>query len=199
MKFRLSGLEPRIRLIIARRPWIRWLVISGIALLTAWMVFGQLQRVDEARASWGEQREVWVAAIDHSPGDVLAAERRMLPLVAIPSAAAGHLVSGATARQHVQQGEVIVDTDLTSASGPAAAADTGQVVVPISDPLLTMASTNLSIGVRVAILSEGIELANDAHIAAIDGDVIFVAVRADSATSVAAAAQMRMASIVFPR
>lgn len=199
MKFRLSGLGPRIRLSIARRPWIRWLVISGIGVLAAWLVFGQLQQVDTARASWSEQREVWVAAIDHSPGDALVAERRTLPLVAISPAAADEIESGTTARQHVRRGEVIVDADLTVASGPAAGADTGQVVVPISDPLLTLASSHLSIGVKVAILSEGIELANNAHIAAIDGDVIFVAVRADSAASVAAAAQMRLASIVFPR
>jgi hypothetical protein len=199
MKPRFSGVGPRIRLIVARRPWIRWLIIFGIGLLVALMVSGQLQRIDTARAAWSDQSDVWVAAADHSPGDMLVAERRTLPRLAIPPAAVDHITSGATARQQLRRGEVIVDSDVTALSGPAAVADVGQVVVPVSDPLLTMASGSLSIGVSVMILSEGIVLASDAHIAAIDGDVIFVAVDVADAASVAAAAQVRAASIVFPR
>lgn len=188
---------PAIRLALARRPWIRWLTVVAAAALAGWLILGQLQRVEDARQAWTEQRTVIVAAGDHAPGDLLDVEQRRLPAGAIPEAAVDDVEIGALARQRVSDGEVITVDDVTAGAGPAAAADDGEVVVAVTDPLLLAAGSSLSVGLPVAIHSEGIVLAERARIVAIDGEVVFVALAGDEAPSVAAAAQMRLASIAF--
>ena len=71
----------------------------------------------------------------------------------------------------------------------------GEVVVPVSDPLLTTAP----VGVSVSVYAEGLVLAADAHVVEVVGGVIFVAVDKSDGPIVAAAAQLRTASIVFTR
>ncbi len=190
---------PAIRLALARRPWIRWLAIGAAAITAGWLVLGQLQDVEAARRSWTEQRTVFVAAHDHAPGDVLVVHERRLPEAAAPASALDESPAGSITRQRVAAGEVITSTDIAEGMGPAAAADDGEVVVAISDPLLIGAMTNVSIGLPVAVHSEGIVLADEARIVAISGDVVFVALDPDQAASVSAAAQTRRASLAFLR
>ncbi|MGA9275322.1 hypothetical protein, partial [Ilumatobacter sp.] len=90
---------------------------------------------------------------------------------------------------------IIVRGDLTEGPGPAAGADPGEVVVPISDPLVA----HPDVGLAVAVYSDGLVLASSARIVHVDDDVIFVAVPVDMAPTVAAAAQMRQASVTFIR
>lgn len=188
---------PAIRLALARRPWIRWLVVGATALGVGVLVLGQLRAVDDARRAWTDQRSVLVAARDHEPGDVLVVETRRLPVAAVPESALDIEQIGAVARQRVGAGEVVTAFDVTTGVGPASIAEGGDVVVAISDPLLADAGASLSVGLPVAVHSDGIVLAADSRIVAVDGPVVFVAVATADAASVSAAAQRRAASIAF--
>lgn len=190
---------PALRLALARSPWIRWLVIAAAAMTSGWLVLGQLQAVEEARQSWTQPRTVFVAVLDHAAGDVLVVEERSLPQAAVPSSALLEAPDASVARQRIGAGEVVTLADVASGSGPAAVADDDDVVVAISDPLLQGAMSNVSVGLRVAVHSEGIVLAESARIVAIDGDVVFVALHRNDASTVSAAAQTRMASLAFLR
>lgn len=165
-----------------------------MAVAVGLLVQQQMDGVDDARAAWGETRPVLVARHDHRPGDLLVVDTVDLPRAAVPESAMDEVAAGSTARQEVAAGEVVVTGDLTSGIGPAGAVDDGRVVVPVSDPLVVTAD----IGVAVAVYSEGIVLAADAEIVSVESDVVFIAVGADDAPLVAAAAQTRTASIAFP-
>lgn len=190
---------PALRLMLARRPWIRWLAIGAVAIAAGWLVLGQLRAVDDARRSWTQQRSVFVAVQDHSPGDALEVEERRLPIAAVPASALDVSPSGNITRQSISAGEIVTANDVAGGTGPAAAADDGETVVAVSDPLLIGAMSRLSIGLQVSIHSEGIVLADRARIVAIDGEVVFVALDPDVAPSVSAAAQLRLASLAFLR
>lgn len=190
---------PALRIAMARRPWIRWLVIGVAASTAGWLVLGQLQDVETARRSWTDQRTVFVAAGDLAPGELLVVEERLLPPAAIPASALAESPSGDLARQRIAAGEVITEIDVADGIGPGAVAEDGEVVVAISDPLLQGASSSLSIGLHVAIHSEGVVLAERARIVAMDGEVLFVALDSSEAPTVSAAAQMRLASLAFLR
>ncbi len=195
MKTPFTQLGPRIRLGLARRPWIRWVIVVAIAGATGLTVAQQLARVDAARESWTTTQEVAVAARDHAPGDPIEMTRIELPIAALAPTAVTTPEPDARARQHIASGEVIVAADLTVGIGPAAGAADDTVVVPVSDPLVV----NAPIGAAVAIYSDGLVLADSAEIVAVDLDVAFIAVDPADAPLVAAAAQLRSASIVFTR
>ncbi len=182
-----------LRLLLARRPWIRWLVIVAVAVTAAASVHAQLQSVDAARDAWTNRRRVPVATAAASPGDVLTWEWRDIPAVGVPDDVALDIADQPVARRHIGNGEIVVDADLAVGAGPAAGADSGDIVVPISDALVT----DPSIGLDVAIYSDGVVLADDARIVHVEASVVFVAVDSDVAPMVAAAAQTRQASVVF--
>ena len=192
-------LGPAIRLVLDRRPWLRWSFVIVAALVAGWSVDARLDAVDDARSTWTERRTVLVASHDHEPGDELVVESRVLPSAAIPPSALEDVDAGATVRRQVALGEILTDADVTFGVGPAASAGAGQVVVAVSDPLLATAMSSVSVGLRVTVHSEGIVLADEAHITAVDGEVVFIALDPDDATAVSAAAQMRLASIAFVR
>ncbi len=189
---------PALRLALARRPWIRWLAIAAAAMTAGWLVLGQLQSVETARQSWTQRRTVFVATHDHAAGDPLVVEERDLPMAAVPASALDTAPVGGVARQRIGVGEVVTAVDVAVGPGPAAAADEGDVVVAVGDPLLQGAMANVTVGLRVAVHSEGIVLADEGRIVAIDGDVVFVALDPADAPIVSAAAQTRLASLAFP-
>lgn len=186
-------LVTRARVVLARHPWIHWLVIGVLASGAGLIVIGQLAGVDAARREWADTRHVYVADHDLSPGDALTVSRVELPLVAIPPAAIDALPPDAVLRRWVDQGEVLVEPDLGSGHGPAALAVAGTVVVPVSDPLVPSAE----VGLTVAIYAEGLVLTESATIVHTSDAVVFVAVEPDVAPVVAAAVQRRTASIAF--
>lgn len=184
-----------VRLFLARRPWVYWALVFVLAAGVGVGVRAQLVAVDDSKRSWGEMRTVWVAVHDIVPGDSIEAVPREFPLVAVPSNAVNKLDAGTVARQHISSGESIVVADVVVGRGPAAGASDGQVVVPISDPLITTAP----VGVDVSVYAEGLVLASDGLVVQVDNGVIFVAVDESDGPIVAAAAQLRSASIVFTR
>ena len=76
-----------VRRLLARRPWIYWLVVLVIAVLAAGAVRQRVADIDEARRGWGETRSVLVAREDARPGQAIDAEVRDVPAAIVPLAA----------------------------------------------------------------------------------------------------------------
>lgn len=188
-----TRLGPRARLFLARRPWVRWLIVVGIAAVAALAVHAQMEALEAARASWSDPVRVPIALEPSNPGDPLAWEWREVPAAVVPDAVATSTPDDAIARSSIGRGEIVTVGDLTMGSGPAAGADPGEVVVPVRDALVVRPD----VGLDVAVYSDGLVLAQAARIVQVDEEVVFVAVAADAAPVVAAAAQTDQASIVF--
>jgi hypothetical protein len=127
MSFALSELSPArlgrdARLVLARRPWIRWLTVSAVAAAAGASVHVQLQSLDAARAQWTDQLRAPVATAALSPRDELVWEWRSIPAVGVPDAVALSIPDGVVARQHLGTGGIIVEADMSVGDGPAAGA-----------------------------------------------------------------------------
>lgn len=186
-------LGPAVRLFAARRPWLRWVVITALAAWCGFVVHGRLGSIEAARTEWSERITVPVAVNPARPGEPLEWDWRELPAIAVPDDVVHAVPDDPEARRHVGRGEILVDADLVDGPGPAGGADPGEVVVPVSDPLVSRPE----VGVAVAVYADGLVLAPSARIVRVDADVVFVAVAADEAPMIAAAAQTRQASLAF--
>ena len=88
---------------------------------------------------------------------------------------------------------MLTELDVTAAPGPAARATPGTVVVALSDPL----SRGVVIGLTVQVAADGLVIAETATVVDVADDVIFVAVDASAAPTVAVAAQQGIASLLY--
>lgn len=183
----------RVRVFLARHPWWYWIAVAALAIAIAAMARDRLAEVDRTRQEWGASRGVIVADRDHEPGDELRVSTIELPAAAVPPSALETLPPDARLRQRVASGEVLVATDVAHSDGPAARAGPGTVVVGVIDP----AAPVDEIGVAVRIVAEGVVLAERGTVVDLNGEVVYVAVDAAGAPMVAAAAQQRLASILF--
>ena len=183
----------RARLVLARRPWIHWVVVAVLAGLAAAAVHSQIRAVAAERDRWGATRTVLVATRHHHPGDPVDAERTTLPVAALPDGALDELAGGAVVRQRVALGEVLTELDVTVHAGPAALAEPDTVVVGLSDPL----ARGVVVGLAVQVSADGLVLADDAVVTDVVDDVIFVAVGESDGPHVASAAQQGTASLLF--
>ena len=111
-------LVARARHVVARRPWLYWLVVvalaGGVGLITA----GAVAEIDDARRSWGETRPVLVASRT-SPRRCTRRPDRACGRVRCrcsPTTPSTARRPDAVARQHVAAGEVLVDADVVSGS-----------------------------------------------------------------------------------
>jgi len=120
-------LLPRLRLALARRPWLYWLLVGAAAALTWWRVAALHDDAERARASWGTAVEVWVVATDTPHGQPVAASRRALPTAAVPVAALREFEPDAVAARDLVAGAVLLPADLVGDAAPPA----GWVVVVV--------------------------------------------------------------------
>lgn len=134
-----------------------------------------------------------VASADLEPGDPIVADVVPFPSAMLPSEALTSLPSSGRVRQRVVSGAVITTADVSTAVGPAAFAEPGTAVVGVVDPL----ASDPSIGLPVAVTSEGIVLVAAATVVGADDEVILIAVPISEAPMVAAAAQLRTVSLLF--
>ena len=187
----------KARRLLARRPWVYWVACFAVAAAVATLVGGHVARLDEARRSWEATELVLVATTDHLPGDLLQADLVKIPLAVVPPDAVGSTGADAGSEPMVRQrltiGEVVVAADLAAPGGPAALADPGMLVVGITDPL----ARGVRVGLDVQVVSEGVVLADGARVVGLADEVIYVAVEARAAATVATAAHDTAASIVF--
>lgn len=186
-------LAARVRLVLARRPWLYWLAVAGLAAGIAFGVERRLAQVDAARERWSPTTAVPVAVHDHRPGDPLVVRLVELPRAAVPDRAVGRVPAGARATQRIAAGEVVVDLDVLPAEGPAAGARPGTLVVPIPDPL----AADLAIGQGLQVVAEGIVLAERATAVDVAGEVVFAAVDPADAPLVAAAVERGTATLLL--
>lgn len=183
----------RVRVYLARHDWIRWAIVAVLAAGVGWVGHQRAAAVERERVAWGATVEVVVASADLVPGGPLNVEVRSLPAAVLPRSALESVPPDARLRQYVAHGAVLTSADVASAPGPAGLAVTGSAVVGVIDPL----ARGASIGLAVAVASEGVTLAAVATIVGIEGEVVMIAVPSAEAPSVAAAAQLGTAALLF--
>jgi len=181
------------RLVLARRPWIYWVVVATFATIAVIAVRGEMTSIANERDRWGATRDVLVARQQHEPGDPISADLVALPLAALPDDALVGLPATGHVRQRVSAGEVLTQLDITDAVGPAANAEMGTAVVALSDPL----ARNVVVGLRVQVAADGLILTDAAVVTDVFDDVVFVAIDERDAPAVAAAAQQGIATLLY--
>jgi hypothetical protein len=185
----LQMLPVALRRLLARRPWIHWLVVLAAALATAAALRERVDGIDDARRAWGGSREVLVARRDTSAGEALEVDVREVPAAAVPQGALDPSTSGSRpiARQDVSAGEIVtaIDVGRTGETGPEALLPDGWAAVPIVES----PAAGAAIGARVQVVGDGLVLAPDAIVVGYHDDVTLVAVPAGVAPMVAAGAQ----------
>ena len=183
---------------LARRPWLYWALVAVIAAACAATVLERVDQVDRARLAWGEGVTVLVATRDIEPGDRLgdAVGERIVPAAVVPDAAAVAEPGGAVggrARQHVTAGEIITTVDV-AADGPLALAPDDWLVVPVVES----PGSGAEPGDRVQIVGDGLVISTEAIvIGPIDGATL-VAVPADEAPLLPAAAERGLTLLRVP-
>lgn len=103
---------PRLRLALARRPWIYWTFVAGCAALVwSTLATSQAKLADEQR-QWGETRRVWVAATDIAHGDLVRSVGRDYPIAMVPASAIEDEPIDVIATTSIAAGEVLVGADV---------------------------------------------------------------------------------------
>lgn len=185
----LQVLPVAVRRLLARRPWIYWLVVLLLALAIALAVRQRVAAIDAARRGWGETQAVLVARHDVRPGETIEVDVREVPLAIVPATAltTDAADSALIARQDVSAGEIVTSADIgrRDRDGVSALLPDGWAALPIleSPPL------GAPVGAPVQIASDGIVLAPDAIVVGYHDDVTVIAVPADVAPMVGAAAE----------
>ncbi len=147
----------RIRLFVARRPLVYWLLVGLLALATAALVLDQIAALRAARRQWGEARPVLVARHDLAagqavtPGDTRTAR---WPAALLPFDAVTDLVGPTVVAVPIAAGEPLVRRRLGRAgAGPVAGRlppGTRGVTVPVGDVAIAVQP-----GDRVDVVAAG--------------------------------------------
>jgi hypothetical protein len=190
---------PRVRLLLARRPWLYWLLVAccsigiGAVMTTA---MGNLRREREA---WGQSTRVLVATRTVAAGDTVAGsfEWRELPLTMVPPSALTSMPNAASATQRIAVGEVVVDTDIASARAPLALLPDGwlAISIPMAASDRESGGSLFVAGDVAAVLAGGEIIAEDATVVAVAADAVVVGVPRSVAGAVAQAAN-QLAAVV---
>lgn len=183
------------RRFLVRHPWVHWAFVALVVVGSAASMLQRSDRVDRAREAWGAQRAVWVAVVDHAPGDPLVVERRDLPAAMLP---AGAVAADGTAPQRwargaIGAGEVVHDVDVVAADGPQALTPDGWLGVPVVES----PASGALIGDRVHVVSDGVVVSSEAIVVGHHDDVTVVAVPAEVAPLVPAAAEARSLTLLL--
>ena len=175
-----------VRRILVRRPWIYWSLAAIATLGASATLLGRSDAIDAARDSWGQTRTVWVATVDHAPGDPVTADRRDVPtsMVADSAVTAAGGIDGRIARQHLAAGEIVHGVDLVATDGPQAMIPPGWLAVPVDES----PSSGARLGDRVHVVSDGFVVSDDGLVVGTHDGTTLVAVPDHAAPSIPAAA-----------
>lgn len=187
-------LFPRLRLLLARRPWLYWLVV-GLCAAVVWLsVSATADGVENERARWGTTQRVWVTAAPVAAGSPVAAVARDYPQAMVPAAALTAEPVGVAAHA-LAAGEVVVEGDVASEDSGLAPTDWLVFAVPGEG------GPSLVAGDAVAIFGSGQWWCDGVVVgvseSAVDGSVVEVAVPPDCAPSVSA--QLALAAVTLAR
>lgn len=181
------SLLPRLRRLVARRPWIQWVLIAIVAAVVAASVNDAVAELERERGEWGTSATVWIASRNAAAGDPIAAERAEVPAAVRPDGAidAGEAVHDAIARQAIGRGEIVVDHDVMTTDGSLA--PTGWLVVPVEES----PPSGATLGERVQVASDGFVLADEGMVVGFVEGATLVAVPDDVAPLLTAATSAR--------
>jgi hypothetical protein len=172
----------RVRLVVARHPWIYWIAVVALAGMVTIGVVDAMAKVDAARRSWGTQQAVWTATAAIKPGAVITAEHSEVPTAVVPNDAVDASPVGAVAKQHIAVGEIVTSADVTRA-GPAGLIPEGWVAFAVPESVDHFAAgDHVNVYTTDRLISDGVV------VEAGDSDVM-VAIAADAAPAMATALQ----------
>src|SRR4051794_20713131 len=186
---------PRLRTLLARRPWIWWLTVALLAVALAASVAAAVGRLDAERRTWGATASVVVASRDIAPGEPLVGESVELPVALLPATSMKSVPPGSVAVQRLARGEVVVEIDVARSSGPAAFMPDGWVAIAID----VTTTSYFHLGDPAVVLGAGAMLAPSAIIAGVDDSQVVVGVPGDVAAAVAAAVVEHTAVVALSR
>jgi hypothetical protein len=180
------SIAARLRLGLARSPWLYWAIVGVLAGTAGLLVMRAASGVDAARQSWGETRLVFVAGQAIEPGGPLdgSVSRREMPAPVVPVDAVTELDADAVARQRIAAGEIVVAHDVSPAAAPQSLIPNGWLAVAVAEPV----ASGAAVGDNVAVATGGIVVATDGLVVGVVGEALLVAVPADEAAQVAQAA-----------
>jgi hypothetical protein len=189
------SLPARLRLTLARSPWLYWAIVATLAGAAGLLVMRAVGGIEAQRAGWGRAREVLVAQRDVAPGDPLAGvvASRPLPAPMIPPEAVTAVDEAAVARQRIAAGEVVVGHDVAAAGAPQSLIPVGWLAVAVAEPV----ASGAQVGDAVAVATAGVVLAAEGLVVGIVGAALIVAVPAAEAAQVAHAASAGDVSVLL--
>lgn len=170
------------RRLVAKRPWIYWLVVAALAAWTYSVVAGHAKRLDAARDEWGATAPVVVAGAATAPGEPIVGEVVEWPESLVPPGAVSSMPPGAVARLPIAAGDPLRAADLAAAGALGLVPD-GWLAVPISES----PASGAAVGDRVQVVSEGVVVAERALVVGFVDDATLVAAPADVAPTLALA------------
>lgn len=181
-------LLPRLRLLLARRPWLYWLAV-GVCAAAIWVSMSAAERsVARERSQWGTTERVWVTDGAVATGEPIVASARDLPLAMLPAAAVTAPPTGVAAHP-LAEGEVVVATDLVD-DGDLAPAEWLVFAVPANG------SPALAAGDAAVVFGSGQRWC-DGVVVALGEQTVEVAVAPDCAAGVSA--QLALGAVTLAR
>lgn len=179
----------RLRIALARRPWVVWLLVGLGSVGAAVAMNSQLNAARAERSAWGESRTVLVASGPVSAGTPASAaglQERRLPIAALPPTAPDHLPNGAVIVRDLAVGEVVVPADVAQGDPRFALVPPGDVLVAIARPEV-MAPITPGDAVEVTSIDrDGRATRTPAIVVAVSPTTVLLAIAADDAPIVAA-------------
>ncbi len=176
-----------IRRVIARRPWLYWIVVAAAALGIAATVHDELDDLRHARGSWGATRPVLMATDPIAPGAPLTVAVRDLPVAMVPDGAlrgSPQEVATAVARQHIGAGEIVTEIDIAPGGGPLALLPAGWLAVPVFESV----PSGAAIGDQVQPVSDGFVVSTEGLVIGTVDEALLIAVPTPDAPVLAGAA-----------
>jgi hypothetical protein len=184
----LFSVGVRWRRLVARRPWIYWMVIAGLAVTGGTSVHRRIEGVEAARRQWGDTRRVLVVSASAPAGAPIVTSTIDVPLALVPTGALDPDDAGRPliARNPLRPGNILTDLDVgrAGATPPLALVPDGWLAVAVIESPASGAQP----GDRVVVVSEGVVLEPDAIVIGHHEEATLVAVPAGSAPLVPAAA-----------
>jgi hypothetical protein len=149
-----------IRRVLARRPWLYWVLVTALAGVLAAATEANLSEVQRARDAWGETTTVLVATGNIAPGQPVAEDARWREFASamVPANAVSAHDLPAIARQHISTGEIVTTVDITATDGQLALVpDEWLAVVVAESP-----RSGATVGNAVRLVSDGVVIAEQA-------------------------------------
>lgn len=202
---------PRLRMFMARRPWLHWVLVAILAAGVAAIVAAELADVRRQRDAWAKTIDVIVAERDVVPGESMVGRFfvRAVPIGLAPSTVLTGLPVAAIATQEISRGEMIVEADIAPERSQLALLPSGWLAIRVVDDSDQTASVSQTpsdsrqaqpmfvVGDAAAILADGAIIAPDAIVLGVESGVVVIGVPSDVAGAVARAVSQRSAVIAL--